>query len=421
MKILVVGSGGREHALVWKLAQEAEVYATPGNPGIVEIANTFHVAASDADGLIALCREVGIDFVVIGPEDPLIAGVANRLRLADIPVVGPDAKEAQLEGSKAFAKELMVKAGVPTAAYAAFSDTDQALDHARSRFDAGRQVAVKASGAALGKGVVVCDDLPQAEYAIEMMLRRGELGDAGRTIVIEDRLVGKEFSLLTLVSGREFRSLPVAQDYKRIFDGDEGPNTGGMGTCSPVAWLSSDIVAQTEERVVRRIVDELERAGMHFRGILFSGLLVQDGDPHCLEFNVRFGDPETQTVLPLLGAGFADALHEVALGHPIPAIQASDHAASVTVVAAAAGYPSAVEKGQPITIGELPTGATVFQAGTVRHHGELVTNGGRVLGVNGVGPDLATARRIAYDGIRAVSFPGMQYRSDIGAGSTSTV
>jgi len=415
LKILVVGSGGREHALVWKLAQEAEVFATPGNPGIAEIAQTFHVAATDADGLIALCQELAIDFVVIGPEDPLIAGVANRLRGADIPVVGPDAKGAQLEGSKAFAKEMMVGAGVPTAAHASFQDVAAAMEYARSRFDSGRQVAVKASGAALGKGVVVCDDLPQAEHAIEMMVGRGDLGDAGRTIVIEDRLIGKEFSLLTLVSGTSYRSLPVAQDHKRIYDGDQGPNTGGMGTCSPVTWLPDAMVSEAEDRVVKPMVAAMEAAGMHYRGVLFSGFLVQDATPFCLEFNVRFGDPETQTVMPILGSGFAAALDDVANGRPIGAIEVRPGLASVTVVAAAEGYPGPVKKGHDIIIGAMPEGVTVFQAGTRLHNGELVTNGGRVLGVNAVGPDLAAARALAYEGMAHVSFPGMQFRTDIGA------
>ncbi len=415
MRILVVGSGGREHALVWKLRQEAEVFATPGNPGIAGLVDTFHVAASDADGLIALCYELGIDFVVIGPEDPLILGVANRLRAADIAVLGPDSKGAQLEGSKAFSKEMMVAANVPTAAHQTFRDVESATLYAKGRFDAGRQVAVKASGAALGKGVIVCDDLPQAEYAIEMMVGRGDLGEAGRTIVVEDRLMGREFSLLTLVSGPNFLSLPVSQDHKRIFDGDVGPNTGGMGTCSPVNWLPPGMVGETEDRVVRPMVAAMEAAGMHFRGVLFSGLLVQDGTPFCLEFNVRFGDPETQTVLPLLGSGFADALCDVAAARPIGAIEVKKDQASVTVVAAAAGYPGAAEKGQSISIGEMMDGVTVFHAGTVMHHGELVTNGGRVLGVNAVGADLAAARALAYQGMGRVSFSGMQFRTDIGA------
>ncbi len=414
MKILIVGSGGREHALAWRLSQEAEVFAAPGNPGIAEVAECFDVSAMDLDGITRLAQDLGVDYVVVGPEDPLIAGLGNRLRAAGIPVVGPDASGAALEGSKAFSKEVMAGAGVPTAAFQTFTDLTAARLYTLGRFDSGRQVAVKASGAALGKGGVVCSTFEEADEALSMMLDRGELGPAGMTVVVEDRLIGREFSLLTLVSEDSYLSLPVSQDHKRIFDNDQGPNTGGMGTCSPVAWLDPALIREAELRVVEPTIRAMKAAGTPYRGILFSGLLVEDNTPYCLEFNVRFGDPETQTVMPMLGDGFAAALSDVAKGHPITPIGPNRAAASVSVVLASGGYPGPVEKGLPITIGPLPDGVTLFHAGTKIVNGELVTNGGRVLAVNAVGSTLQAARDLAYLGVSSVSFRDMLHRSDIG-------
>lgn len=415
MRILIVGGGGREHALAWKLAQEAIVHVTPGNAGIADALPTHGVSTTDTAGLIDLVRRESIDLVVVGPEDPLIAGLADALRGAGTLVFGPGAVGAQLEGSKAFAKELMQAAGVPTAAHATFSESAAAQDWVRSRFAAGRAVAVKASGAALGKGVVVAGSEAEAMEAVAMMMDRAELGEAGRTVVIEDRLTGPEFSLLTLVNESGILSLPVAQDYKRIGDGDTGPNTGGMGSLSPVPWLAPGLVEQAEEEVVRRLLPVLARRGIPFRGVLFSGLLVHEGVPHALEYNVRFGDPETQTVMRRLGPGFAEALRATAAGEPIPRVEVLDHAA-VTVVLAAAGYPGPVERGTPISIGPLPEAVQIFHAGTKRDaDGQLVTNGGRVLAVSAVDPTMAEARVLAYQGAEQVTFAGQQMRADIGA------
>lgn len=414
MKALVVGSGGREHALVWRLAQDGEVFATPGNAGIAASCQTFAVSPTDAAGLDALATRLGVDLIVIGPEDPLILGVADRLRGTGHAVLGPGPEAAKLEGSKAFSKERMVRAGVPTAEHRTFTDAGEAVDYARSRFDQGIQVAVKASGAALGKGVVICATYDEAEDAIGRMMVEDELGPAGHTVVIEERLAGREFSLLTIVSGTHYRSLPVAQDYKRALDGDRGPNTGGMGSFSPLEWLPDGMVEETERRVVAPILQGLATDGIDYRGVLFSGLMVSGDTPYCLEYNVRFGDPETQSVVRRCGAGFSDALLAAAQGRALPDVAPLDHAA-VTVVMASQGYPGHYVKGNPILIGKLPEGVEAFHAGTALSEGALFSAGGRVLGVSAIGEGLPQARARAYAGVAAIAAPGLRWRQDIGA------
>jgi len=406
MRILVVGGGGREHALVWRFAQDGhEVAALPGNPG------TATIVANLTGTPLEAARNWRPDLIVIGPEDPLVAGLADELRSAGFVVFGPGADGAKLEASKAFSKALMAEAGVPTAAAGTFFDARSAADYARSRFAIGREVVVKASGNALGKGVVVCDTLDEAIAACQMMLVDRAFGEAGDTVVIEDRLRGPEFSLLTIVSGDEFWSLPVAQDYKRIGDGDTGRNTGGMGTYSPVAAIRREWVADAEDRVMRPVLRRLAEQGIAYRGMLFSGLMVQDGEVNCLEFNVRFGDPETQTIMRRLGSGLAESLAEAARGDGVTPVEVREHAA-VTVVVASEGYPGAVEKGRPITIGSLPDEVIVFHAGTVMAP-DLVTGGGRVFGVSAIGDSIAEARSRAYQGVEAIQFEGMQFRRDI--------
>lgn len=407
MRILVVGSGGREHALAWKLSEEHEVVCAGGNPGIA-----VDVAVAPADDLVTLAK--GFDLVVVGPEDPLVDGLGDRLRAAGIACYGPGADGARLEASKAFSKATMAAAGVPTADARTFDDSDGAVAYARDRFAEGRRVVVKASGNALGKGVVVCEGFEEAERAVGTMMRDRAYGAAGDTVVIEDRLVGPEFSLLTIVGDGGFFSLPVAQDHKRAFDGDRGPNTGGMGTVSPCGWVSEDLVRETEARVVAPILAELRRQGVSYRGTLFSGLMVQDGTPYCLEYNVRFGDPETQSVMLRLGRGLGDALYAAATGAPIPPLETLDNAA-VTVVVASGGYPGAYAKGLPITVGALPEGAKLFHAGTALRDGGLVTSGGRVIGASASAPTMAEARRLAYAAAAAVRFEGAFIRGDIGA------
>ena len=416
MKAFVIGGGGREHALAWKLGQEGwEVLVAPGNGGMATEFETADVPVNDRMRMLELCQEFGPDLVVIGPEDPLIAGLADMFRENGFVTFGPGADAARLEGSKAFSKDLMKRGEVPTAEYQVFAHSAGAEEYIDSRFADGRQVAVKASGAALGKGVVVCETPEEAKAAARSMIDEGAHGQAGRTIVVEDRMMGREFSLLTLVSDEGIFSLPVAQDYKRIGDGDVGPNTGGMGTYSPVAWLDDGVVAETEERIVQPILGALKELGVSYRGVLFSGLMVEHGVPKCLEYNVRFGDPEIQSVVRRLGNGFGDALLAVAQGEAIPEVPVLDQAA-VTVVAASGGYPGSYEKGVPISMGAMPKGVVVFHAGTKLVDGGLVTSGGRVLAVSAVGKDVASARALAYEGVGAVEFEGKVCRSDIASG-----
>jgi phosphoribosylamine--glycine ligase len=413
MRILVVGSGGREHALAWKLAQEAEVLCAPGNPGIAEDCEVVQVAANDFPALVRLAQERHVNLVVVGPEDPLVDGLADTLREAGIPTYGPSRAGAQLEASKAFSKELMRDAGVPTAHFETFTDPELAKEYARLRFADGRPVAVKASGNALGKGVVVCDDPGEAEAAIDQMMVQRIFGEAGATVVIEDRLGGPEFSLITIVGDENFVSLPVAQDHKRAHDGDQGPNTGGMGTYSPVDWVTEELIAHTEERIVRPVLLELKKRGITYRGTLFSGVMMDGAHPYCLEYNVRFGDPETQSLMLRIGRGLAAALEQAARGEVIDAPEILSNA-SATVVVASGGYPLEYRKGLPIHLGAVPAGAKVFHAGTATKDGQLVTNGGRVFGAAASAPDLARARSLAYEAAREIRFEGAFYRKDIG-------
>lgn len=414
MRFLVIGTGAREHALCWKLAQEAEVFATPGNPGMAScVRDVFDVPVMDIPGQVELAKNLRPDCIVVGPEDPLIAGLADALRGEGFNVFGPGREEAQLEGSKAFAKQMMARAGVPTAGCQVFTDPQSALDHVAALYGEGRQAAVKASGAALGKGVVVAETLEEAREAIQMMMVAKDLGSAGDEVVIEDRLIGREFSLLTVVSGTSRWSLPIAQDHKRIGEGDAGPNTGGMGAYSPVSWVSDELLKQTEEEVVDRLLAQLGKEGRDFRGCLFSGLLVQEGTAFCLEYNVRFGDPECQTVLRRLGGGFADLLLTASQGGSLSPLPVSPDPV-VTLSLCSGGYPGPYAKGIPITIGALPQGALVFHAGTkVGPDGSLVTNGGRVLSVTGQGQTMAEAREIAYSAADQAAFEGKTLRRDI--------
>lgn len=412
MLVLVLGSGGREHALAWKLSQECDVVVAPGNGGIAQSLPCEPCALADGASVLELCNRLRPDLIVVGPENPLIDGLADQLRNHGFLVLGPGKAGAQLEGSKAFSKQAMVESGVPTSSYRSFQDAEEAIRYAKSRFDADHQVVVKASGPALGKGVTVCGSFGEAEEAIHQIMVESEYGDAGMTVVIEDRLFGREFSLLTLVSGKSIRSLPVAQDYKRLLDGGKGPNTGGMGSHCPVPWLTQEIYETAESVVVRPIVDWMHNKGIDFRGVLFSGLMVQEGLPYCLEYNVRFGDPETQSIVRRVGSGFLHTLLATAKGEPIPDFEHLQQPV-VTVVAASHGYPGAVEKGATISLEHMPDEVVLFYAGTQLHEGKLVTSGGRVLAVSATGESFVDARAKAYQGLHAIHFTGKQYRTDI--------
>lgn len=407
MRILIVGSGSREHALAWNLSQEHEVAVSPGNPGI---AREFSITASDP---LVAAKTFAADLVVVGPENPLIEGLADRLRKAGFPTFGPGAEGARLEGSKAFSKALMADAGIPTAKFQTFRDAAAAVEFARSLADSGEGVVIKASGAALGKGVVVCDDFQQAERAIRQMLVEKVHGAAGDEIVVEERLLGREFSLLTLCSDQGFLSLPVAQDYKRIGDGDVGPNTGGMGTYSPVPWVSDELVAEAERLTVHPLLMELKKRSIQYRGVLFTGLMKTAAGLYCLEYNVRFGDPETQSVMLRLGKGLGDALLACAKGETIPQVERLDRCA-VTVVLASRGYPGPILARPAVQIGDIPNGTRLFFAGVGSdEENELIATGGRVISACGIGDTIEQARSLAYQAAQAVRFEGKTYRSDI--------
>jgi len=405
---LVVGSGAREHALCWLLSREHEVFCNPGNPGIARNAVLF------SGDVVACAQEIGADLVLIGPEAPLISGLADQLRSAGFDVLGPGAEAARLEGSKAFSKALMIAAGVPTAHAQCFTDAAEAVSYAKERFDSGVQLAVKASGAALGKGVVLCEELSSATETLEKFLIEGTLGDAGREVLIEDRLVGREFSLMALVSGRSFSCFPPIEDAKRLRDHDQGPNTGGMGSFAPLSWLEPAVLEEAKSMLVEKMVNHLAEIGLDYRGVLFAGVMVQDRKPYCLEYNVRFGDPETQSLVRLLGDGFGDTLLSAARGERLSEISARAEAA-VTVVMASRGYPESPQLGVPLHLGNLPACVELFHAGTALRDGDVVTSGGRVVSVSAAAKVLDEARYLAYEGVEHIRFEGMQFRRDIAA------
>ncbi|MCF7761101.1 MAG: phosphoribosylamine--glycine ligase [Cephaloticoccus sp.] len=413
--VLVVGAGGREHALVRSLLASSiqpRVICAPGNAGIADIAPCFPIAADDIAGLVALAKGEQVGFVVIGPEGPLALGLANQLHAAGIPVYGPKADGAQLEASKIFTKQLLLKYGIPTAPAGIYDSIDPALAYVRER---GAPIVIKADGLAAGKGVTVAQTLTEAETAVREMLG-GKFGSSSSQILIEDCLVGEETSILVVVSGRDYVILPTSQDHKRIGDGDTGPNTGGMGTYSPAEVVTPKILAQIESEIVKPSVDAIADEGIEFCGTLFIGIMLTPKGPSVIEYNTRFGDPETQVVLPRLETDLLTLLWAATcgeLGHIKLAVK-PDYA--LCVVVAAQGYPESYPKGDVISIPILPDHVAVIHAGTARNAtGDLVTNGGRVLGVTATGPTLAQAAAAAYAACEAIQCRGKYYRRDIGA------
>ncbi|HEX6490886.1 MAG TPA: phosphoribosylamine--glycine ligase [Gaiellaceae bacterium] len=396
MKVLVVGSGGREHALAWKLAQSErcnELHAAPGNPGIAKLGRCHPVRAEDGEGLLAFCSEHEIDLVVVGPEAPLVAGVGDQLRHAGISVFGPSARAARIEGSKSFAKEVMEAAGVPS---------PERLAVARA------PCVIKVDGLAAGKGVFVCRTQEELDAGLRAAAAHGD------SLVIEELLEGEELSLFAVCDGREALALAPARDFKRLGDRDAGPNTGGMGSYSPVPRFGPAEVEELLATVHRPVLTELARRGSPFVGLLYAGLMLTDRGPQVLEFNCRFGDPETQSILPRLRGDLLETLHGAASGKLAGDGEAASHAA-VTVVLAAAEYPERGDSGSPIEGVEdaEAAGALVFHAGTAVRDGTLVTNGGRILNVTASGADVSAARQTAYEAVAKISFPGMRYRTDI--------
>ncbi|TPW20706.1 MAG: phosphoribosylamine--glycine ligase [Elusimicrobia bacterium] len=423
MNVLLLGSGGREHALAWKLAQSPrlkKLYAAPGSDALAAHAERVPLKATDSAGLTAFAKEKQIDLVVIGPEDPLAAGTADALRAAGFVVFGPGKNAAQLESSKSFAKDFMTRHKVPTARWERHTSFDVAKA-ALGRFPDG--VVVKADGLAAGKGVRVCHARSSAEAALEDMMLKQAHGDAGTTVVLEELLEGPEVSLLGFCDGKRFLPLPSASDHKRLLDGDEGPNTGGMGVVAPTPHLSAKALPAVLKAASVPVLAGLAKDGLDYRGLLYIGVMLTKDGPKVLEFNCRFGDPETQAVLPLLDADLL-TLCEAAAKGALPDAAPKWHGSAVTVVLASEGYPAAPSTGHAITgLAEAAArpGVLVFHAGTVREGAVWKTAGGRVLGVTGVGKDAAEARQRAYAAAELVHFDGVQLRRDIGKVKTAAV
>ena len=411
--VVIVGGGGREHALAHALARsehQPQIIVAPGNGGIT--APWRREPASGIDEWVDLAKTSRADLVVVGPEVPLVAGLADRLRALDIAVLGPSAAGAELEGSKAFAKEVMTSTGIPTAEWAAFDRPGPAIDFARRLPGA----VVKADGLAAGKGVVVADDVATAEAAIEACFE-GAFGSAGQRVVVEERLWGEELSVMALTDGRALALLAPSQDHKRVGEGDRGPNTGGMGAYSPPPSATESLLSEVRERCLQPVVDELARRGRDFSGVLYAGLMLTASGPKVLEYNVRFGDPEAQCVLPRLGTDAYDLFVAAARGRLDPSTVRFSSEAAMTVVLASQDYPASPRVGDRIEgleDAEGRPGVTVFHAGTRRDGDAVYTAGGRVLGVTGQGADLATAAARAYEGVAAIRYSGMHYRRDIG-------
>jgi phosphoribosylamine--glycine ligase len=416
VRLLVIGGGGREHALCWALRREnpeAEIYCAPGNPGTAEVAQNLSSAADDLDRLADIADMHGIDLTVVGPEAPLARGLADRLRAEGRAVFGPSAAAAQLEASKAFAKEVMASAGVRTAASRSFTDLAAALSYVDRHAE---PLVVKASGLAAGKGAIVCATRAEAAQAVRAMLEADQFGEAGRTVVIESFLEGEEISVMAVTNGEAVELLPVAQDHKRLLEGDQGPNTGGMGAYSPVSLGSPALLERVKRDVLLPTLEGMRRAGAPFSGVLYAGLMIDAaGLPWVVEFNCRLGDPEAQVILPLISEGLTDALWKTAKGEAPSRIDHS-RGAAVTTVLAARGYPDRPEKGAPIRLPDaVPEGVTMFHAGTTRgSDGVLRVDGGRVLTATAVGASFTEAQRLSREAAEAVRYEGKIFRRDIG-------
>lgn len=415
MRILVIGGGGREHAIVWALKKSEkvkEIYCAPGNAGIGQLAENVPIGVMQFDELVQFAKDSAIDLVFVGPDDPLAAGIVDAFEAAGIPVYGPNKAAAEIEGSKIFMKNLLHKYQIPTAKYATFTDYEPAAEYL-SRQDI--PVVIKADGLAAGKGVTVAYSMEEAEKALREAMVDKVFGEAGNQIVIEEFLEGQEMSILAFVDGETVRAMVPAQDHKPVFDGDKGPNTGGMGTYSPLPHIPQSIV----DEAIRNIIEPTARAmvseGRPFRGVLFAGLMITKDGPKTIEFNARMGDPETQVVLPRLKTDLLDIVL-ASLNGRLDQLELSwSDEAAVCVIAASEGYPASYPKGSIITGLEeaAAQGALVFHAGTAEQDGQIVTSGGRVLGIVGQGRDIAEARVRAYEAASVIHFDGMHCRSDI--------
>ncbi len=418
MRLLVVGGGGREHALAWTLARSpsvTEVHAAPGNPGIAQVAQCHAVGLGDIGALTDLVAHLGVDLVVIGPEAPLAAGLADALLDRGIAAFGPRKSGARLESSKTFAKQVMEFAGIPTAEARSFETAGQAIEYVEKL---GGPVVVKADGLAAGKGVTVCDGLSDARAAILDAMEQRRFGDAGSTVLVEERMTGPELSILAFCDGATVLPLPAAQDFKRSLDDDQGPNTGGMGSYSPVPIATDGVLDQAMDQVLKPVADQLAKMGRTYVGVIYAGLMLTAVGLKVVEFNCRFGDPETQAILPRLQSDLGELMAASTQGSLSGMKVSCSDRACVSVVAASGGYPEA----DPLPTGfvisgleaaaQLP-GVQIFHAATAERDGELITSGGRVLSVSALGDDIAAARSLAYRALGNISFEGMRYRTDI--------
>ncbi len=420
MKVLVVGSGGREHAIVWKLAQckggkKAEkIFCAPGNAGIAKHAECVPIGAEDIPALLDFSRKNEISLAIVGPEAPLVAGIADEFEKAGISVFGPGAKAAEIEGSKIFAKQLMQKYKIPTAEFAEFSNAEKAIDHVHGKTS---PCVVKANGLAAGKGVMLCSNAAEAEAAIKKIMVDKEFGTAGEKIVIEEMLQGQEATILAFTDGTTVIPMSPSQDHKRIFDNDNGQNTGGMGAYSPAPVVTEKLQQQITEKILQPTVRAMKREHRTYKGVLYAGLMITKEGPKVLEFNARFGDPETQVVLPRLESDLLPIAHACVGGTLSDAEVKWRKEAATCVVLASAGYPGKYEKGREISglaAADAMEGVAVFHAGTKSEGGKILTSGGRVLGVTALGGTIRESISRAYAAVEKIKFEGMQYRRDIG-------
>ena len=417
MKVLVVGSGGREHALVWKIAQSAKVekvFCAPGNAGISQSAECVNIGAEDIDGLAHFAAKEGIGLTVVGPEVALTLGIVDVFRSQGLRVFGPDQKSAALEGSKVFMKDLLKKYNIPSAAYEVFEDRDQAVSYIEKM---GAPLVVKADGLAAGKGVIVAQTVEEAVEAVDLIMAEKAFGDAGARVVVEEFLVGEEASFLAFTDGKTVVPLPSSQDHKAAFDGDKGPNTGGMGAYSPAPVVTEEIHAEAMENVMYRTVKAMESEGCPYQGILYAGLMIDKGKIKVLEFNCRFGDPEAQPLLMRLKSDLVEVMEAVIDGKLDEVNLEIDPRPTVCVVMASGGYPGSYEKGREmfgLDEADNITGVKVFHAGTKEENGKIVNVGGRVLGITAIGDDLPGAIEAAYQGVKAINWQDCYYRKDIG-------
>jgi phosphoribosylamine--glycine ligase len=421
LKVLVVGGGGREHALAWKLAQSDKVnklYAWPGNAGIGQVAERVGGSVMDITGIAQFAEKNAVDLTVIGPESPLIVGLADELERRGLTVFGPSAEAAQMEGSKVFAKRLMLDNGIPTALCEVFDEADRADSYIESvAAKSDQPIVVKADGEAAGKGVFVCQTKEDALRAVDVIMRQRAFGASGDRLVVEEYLDGPEATFMCFVDGESFAPMPPSQDHKRAYDNDDGPNTGGMGCYSPVPVFTDEIRAKVIDTIVKPTLRSLVKMGIRYRGVLYVGLALTSRGPKVVEFNCRFGDPETQVVAPLLESDLVDVTLAVAAGKLDQTPINWYNKKALCVVMASGGYPGDYEKGKVITgIAEAENaGALVFHAGTEGNDGQVVSSGGRVLGVTAVGDSYRECMDVAYDGVRAIHFEQAHFRHDIGA------